>query len=324
MTQISTNFAEKTVSILGVPTDIGAGDRGGSMGPEALRVAGLEVALKSLGISTKDRGNLGGPSNPMRKRQKGLKHLPEVIEWNQNLKNWVSNCLDQNEFPLILGGDHSLAIGSISGVYEYCKRKNKKLVILWLDAHADFNTAETSPTGNIHGMPVAVLCGQGHPDLIQITGSKDGIHPHAWYQVGIRSVDAQEKILLNNSIIQVSDMRRVDEIGIKEVMNEILKPLSGSDIHLHVSFDVDFLDPGIAPGVATTVQGGPNYREAQLVMELIHDSGLMASLDVMELNPAFDNKNQTALLAVELIESLFGRQILALNPAGNPNFRSSL
>jgi len=209
----------------------------------------------------------------------------------------------------MLGGDHCLGIGSITAVARHCRETGKKLCIIWLDAHADFNTSEVTPSGNIHGMPVACLCGLGPDALTQLGGSKPAIQPEEIRQIGIRSVDVGEKRLVNNYGIDIYDMRYIDELGIKRCIEEALEGLD-ENTHVHVSFDVDFLDPSIAPGVGTTVPGGPNYREAQLVMEMIADTGLMASLDIVELNPAFDEHNCTGILAVDLVESLFGKSTL--------------
>jgi arginase len=211
--------------------------------------------------------------------------------------------------PILLGGDHSLAIGSISAVARHCRDTHKKLRVLWLDAHADFNTHTLTPSGNIHGMPMAVLCGQGPRPLIEIGGTVPAIHPKVIRQIGIRSVDAGEKRLVQDADLDVFDMRYIDEMGMRHAMELALATID-ANTHLHVSFDVDFLDATIAPGVGTAVQGGPTYREAQLCMEMIADTGRLASLDVMELNPALDLRNATAILAVDLIESLFGKSTL--------------
>jgi len=221
----------------------------------------------------------------------------------------VSAELAANRLPILLGGDHCLAIGSITAVAQHCRQHGKKLRILWLDAHADFNTSTITPSGNIHGMPVACLCGYGPAELTELGGGKPAISADSIRQIGIRSVDAGEKRLVHDVGLDIYDMRYIDEIGIKRAMEEALEGVD-ADTHLHVSFDVDFLDPDIAPGVGTTVPGGPNYREAQLVMEMIADSGRMASLDIVELNPALDNHNQTGKLAVDLVESLFGKSTL--------------
>lgn len=297
------------VALIGVPTDIGAGHRGSSMGPEAMRVAGIAEALRSRGLEVHDYGNLQGPVNPWQPPVNGYRHLPEVVEWNRLTMEAVYASLTRGELPIMLGGDHCLGIGSITAVARHCRETGKKLCIIWLDAHADFNTSEVTPSGNIHGMPVACLCGLGPDALTQLGGSKPAIQPEEIRQIGIRSVDVGEKRLVNNYGIDIYDMRYIDELGIKCCIEEALEGLD-ENTHVHVSFDVDFLDPSIAPGVGTTVPGGPNYREAQLVMEMIADTGLMASLDIVELNPAFDEHNCTGILAVDLVESLFGKSTL--------------
>lgn len=297
------------ISLLGVPTDIGAGARGASMGPEALRVAGLQAVLESHGLTVEDRGNLQGPGNPWQPPVAGYRHLPEVLAWNTVLHDAVLAELRRERLPIVLGGDHCLGLGSISAVARHCRETGRTLRVLWLDAHADFNTAELTPSGNIHGMPVACLCGYGPPALTGLGGRTPAITPDAVRQIGIRSVDPGEKRLVHEAGLEVFDMRYIDEMGMRHTLEQALKGVD-DHTHLHVSFDVDFLDPEIAPGVGTTVPGGPTYREAQLCMEMIADTGRLASLDVMELNPALDVRNRTAMLAVDLIESLFGKSTL--------------
>ena len=297
------------VSLIGVPTDVGAGTRGARMGPEALRVAGLAQAIEAFGHDVRDCGNLGGPANPWQPAVNGYRHLAEVAEWNRTLHTAMLAELQQNRLPIMMGGDHCLGMGSISAVARHCKATGRKLRVLWLDAHADFNTATLTPSGNIHGMPVACLCGHGPAELVDIGGPGHRLHPRDIRQVGIRSVDPGEKRMLAELGIEVFDMRFIDEMGMRHTM-ELALALVDANTHLHVSLDVDFLDPDIAPGVGTTVRGGPTYREAQLCMEMIADTGKLASLDVVELNPALDVRNQTAELAVDLIESLFGKSTL--------------
>ena len=297
------------VHLIGAPTDIGAGDRGASMGPEALRVAGIDQALRHQGLEVVDTGNLSGPHNPWQPPVEGYRHLPEVIAWNTAVHQAVGEALRAGALPILLGGDHCLAIGSLSAVAQHCRAQGRKLRVLWLDAHADFNTHTVTPTGNIHGMPVACLCGNGPQALTTLGGPAPQLQPSCIRQIGIRSVDPEEKRLVHTAGLDVFDMRYIDEHGMRETMNQALSGLD-DDTHLHVSFDVDFLDPDIAPGVGTTVPGGPTYREAQLCMEMICDSGRLASLDVVELNPAFDVRNRTAQVAVDLIESLFGKSTL--------------
>ena len=301
------------VSLIGAPTDIGAGTRGASMGPEALRVAGLQAALESHGVEVADRGNLAGPHNPWQPPVGGYRHLDEVRLWNEAVHAAVHAELSAGRMPLLLGGDHCLAIGSISAVARHCRETGRKLRVLWLDAHADFNTCERTPSGNLHGMPVAVLAGHGPAALTGLGGTVPALQCKWVRQIGIRSVDAGEKRFVHAQGLEVFDMRFIDEMGMRHAMELALATMDAST-HLHVSFDVDFLDPAIAPGVGTTVPGGPTYREAQLCMEMIADTGLLGSLDVMELNPALDVRNQTAQLAVDLIESLFGKSTLMRAP----------
>jgi arginase len=300
---------QKDISLIGVPTDIGAGARGASMGPEALRVAGLATVLEGHGLQVADRGNLNGPANPWHPPTEGYRHLDEVVAWNQTLHEAVYTELALGRLPIVLGGDHCLGLGSISAVARHCREAGKKLRVLWLDAHADFNTAALTPSGNIHGMPVALLCGMGPAALTGIGGTTPAIAASVVRQIGIRSVDAGEKRLVHKAGLEVFDMRYIDEMGMRHTMEQALAGVD-AHTHLHVSFDVDFLDPEIAPGVGTTVPGGPTYREAQLCMEMIADTGRLASMDVMELNPALDVRNRTAELAVDLIESLFGKSTL--------------
>ena len=300
------------ISLIGAPTDIGAGARGASMGPEALRVAGLQAALEARGLQVADRGNLHGPANPWLPPVDGYRHLPQVVEWNRAVFDAVRDELRQGRLPILLGGDHSLGLGSISAVARHCVDTGRKLRVLWLDAHADFNTSALTPSGNVHGMPVACLCGFGPEALTQLAGMPGGapaLLPEQIRQIGIRSVDAGEKRFVHAQGLEVFDMRFIDEVGMRQTMLQALDGLN-EHTHLHVSFDVDFLDPDIAPGVGTTVPGGPTYREAQLCMEMIADSGRLASLDIVELNPALDVRNKTALLAVDLVESLFGKSTL--------------
>nr|WP_319564845.1 arginase [uncultured Rhodoferax sp.] len=297
------------ISLIGAPTDIGAGSRGASMGPEALRVANIVTVLEGLGLNVQDRGNLTGPRNPWLPPVDGYRHLQEVAQWNQSVHDAVYAELAQKRLPILLGGDHCLGLGSISAVARHCRATGQKLRVLWLDAHADFNTAALTPSGNIHGMPVACLCGYGPDVLTHIGGQVPAIEAKWVRQIGIRSVDEGEKRLVHSAGLEVFDMRYIDEMGMRAAM-ELALALVDANTHLHVSFDVDFLDPDIAPGVGTTVRGGPTYREAQLCMEMIADTGRLASLDVMELNPAFDVRNKTAEVAVDLIESLFGKSTL--------------
>ncbi|MCA0336052.1 MAG: arginase [Actinobacteria bacterium] len=297
------------ISLIGAPTDIGASVIGARLGPGALRVAGLTRALEAFGHQVHDRGDLTGPDNPMLPPVDGYRHLPEVIQWNQTLHDAVRAEIAGGHLPIVLGGDHCLAVGSISAVARHCREQGKPLRVLWFDAHADFNTASITPSGNLHGMPVACLLGHGPAGLTGMAGSTPALSHDEVRQVGLRSVDQGEKHLLREVGIECYDMRRLDEIGMRKTMKKVLEDLP-EDAHLHVSLDLDFIDPDIAPGVGTPVRGGPTYREASLCMEMIADTGRLGSIDIVELNPALDHRNATAELAVDLIESLFGKSTL--------------
>ncbi|WP_028997407.1 arginase [Azohydromonas australica] len=299
----------RNVSLIGAPTDVGAGARGASMGPEALRVARIGPLLGEMGLDVVDRGNLTGPANPWLPPVEGYRHFDEVLAWNRAVHEAVYAELQAGCFPILLGGDHCLGLGSISAVARHCRDTGQKLRVLWLDAHSDFNTDQITPSGNIHGMPVACLCGYGPKPLVEIGGHVPAVSPKWVKQIGIRSVDAGEKQLLYDAGLEVFDMRYIDEMSMRHTMELALATMDAST-HLHVSFDVDFLDPSFAPGVGTTVMGGPTYREAQLCMEMIADTGRLASLDVMELNPALDVRNRTAEVAVDMVQSLFGKSTL--------------
>jgi arginase len=303
--------ATPTIELIGAPTDIGAAHRGSSLGPEALRVAGIDLMLRKMGLTVIDGGNVAGPPNPDAPVRDGYRHLAETTEWCANLKAAVAVSLAAGRLPLVMGGDHSIAIGSIAAVAEHCAANEKPLTVVWLDAHADFNTPKTSPSGNIHGMPVAVLCGNGPAELTGLGRNLPILDPDELILLGIRSVDHVEKAAVVEAGFTVYDMRDIDERRMRAVMEEVVARLAKRGGHLHLSFDVDFLDPTIAPGVGTTVKGGPTYRESQLCMEMLYETGLLGSMEITELNPALDLRNQTADLMVELVASLFGEQILA-------------
>ena len=305
-----------TIRLIGAPTDIGASVRGAGLGPDALRVAGLPEALQLRGLQVTDQGNLPGPPNPWQPPHAGYRHLPEVVAWNQSIYNAVETALEHQQLPVLLGGDHCLAIGSISAVARHCRTAGRPLRVLWFDAHADANTAHITPSGNVHGMPAACLLGHGPEALTQLGGAV-ALQPHQLHQIGVRSVDAEERAFVATLGYEVFDMRYIDEFGMRATMERALAGLP-PDAHLHVSFDMDCMDPEIAPGVGTAVRGGPTYREIQLCMEMIADTGLLGSVDLVELNPALDVRNQTATLAVDLVESLFGKSTLVRNPAASP------
>ncbi|VWX60112.1 Arginase [Burkholderiales bacterium 8X] len=302
--------AARTLELIGAPTDIGASVRGAGMGPDALRVADLAGTLSRQGFTIVDRGNLSGPATPWDAPSNGLRHLSGSIAWNRAVYDAVAGALTAGHLPILMGGDHSLGIGSISAVARHARQRGKQLRVLWLDAHTDVNTEMTSPSGNIHGMPVACLLGHGPKELVGWSGATAAVAPESMAFIGIRSVDADEKAAIRQLGLTVFDMRHIDEHGMRTTMTEALQGVD-QDTHLHVSFDLDCLDPDYAPGVGTGVRGGPTWREMQLCMEMIADTGQLASLDVVELNPALDLRNQTAEVAVELIESLFGKSTLA-------------
>ena len=272
------------------------------MGPEALRVANLADKLSRRGFDVIDRGNLQGPVNPWQPPQDGYRHLPQVVAWNQAVHTAVYTELTAGRLPIMLGGDHCLAIGSISAVARYCREQGKKLRVLWLDAHADFNTADVTPSGNIHGMPLASIMGYGPPELTELGGVKPMVEPRNVAIVGVRDLDAKERRLVTESGVHVFTMR--------QVMSDALRCAGDGTAGVAVSLDMDFVDPSDAPGVGTPVRGGATYREAHLALEMIADSGTMVSFELVEINPVIDLHNTTAILGVELILSGMGKKIL--------------
>ena len=299
------------IALVGAPTDVGAGVPGAGMGPEALRVAGLVRALQSCGREVEDTGNLRGPARPdAPQATNGPHHLREAVDWNRAVFDAVDHALTQGDFPLLMGGDHCLAVGSISAVARHCYRQHRHLRVLWLDAHTDVNDETSSRSGNLHGMPVACLLGHGPAPLVGWSGRPAALLPPNITFVGIRSVDTAEKSAIARLHLQVFDMRYIDEHGMRHTMIQALHGIDAGT-HLHVSFDLDCLDPTDAPGVGTGVRGGPTYREMQLCMEMIADTGRLTSLDLMEINPARDVRNRTAELAVDFVRSLLGASTLA-------------
>lgn len=301
------------ITLIDAPSDIGASMLGAAMGPQALKVAGLPAALRALGCDVLVAPAVSGPDNPDRAPVNGYRHLPEVLAWNEGVFRAVSDVLAQSRLPILCGGDHSLAIGSLSAVASHCRERGLRLRVLWLDAHADFNTCDITPSGNVHGMPLACLCGLGPRGLIDLGTTVPVLDAQDVRLIGVRSVDADEKRLVHQHGLEVFDMRYIDEHGMRQAVEQALLGVD-EQTHVHVSLDIDFLDPSIAPGVGTPVCGGPTYREAQLCMEMIADSGRLGSLDVVELNPARDTENASARLAVDLIESLFGKSTLMRAP----------
>ncbi|WP_457103908.1 arginase [Methylobacterium sp. P5_C11] len=296
--------ATRSIALIGAPIEVGTSEPGALMGPAALRTAGLARTLSDLGHAVTDRGDVS-PEGTARDRG-----LHAVAAWTRALSRVVEDALDTGALPLTAGGDHSLSLGSVDGVMRHCGRRGQSVFVLWLDAHADFNTPETSPSGNVHGMPLAALCGEpGFPRLFA-EPAPPPLPPGNVHLFGLRSIDGGERALVTARRVGVTDMRTIDEFGVVAPLRRVLDRVAAQGAHLHVSLDIDFLDPSIAPGVGTTVPGGATFREAHLIMEMLHDSGLVRSLDVVELNPFLDERGRSARVLVELVASLFGRRIL--------------
>lgn len=309
-------MAERTsplppVALIGAPVDEGSGRPGCLMGPAALRVAGLATELERLGRTVRDGGDLRLPNGlPPGMADARMRNAATVAAWTGLIGAEVHDALRAGAVPLVLGGDHSLSIGSINGVARHCAAAGRELFVLWLDAHGDFNTPDTSPSGNLHGMALAALCGEPGLDAVFAGTPRAPVPPGNVALFGVRSVDRGERELLRRRGVEVADMRRLDEEGVSVPLRRFLDRVRAREGALHVSLDVDFLDPALAPGVGTTVPGGATFREAHLVMELLHDSGLVGSLDLVELNPFLDDRGRSALLLVDLVSSLFGRQVM--------------
>ena len=300
-----------TIAIIGAPLDLGAGRRGVDMGPSALRVANLNGRLAALGYQVEDLGNVAVeqpeslPAGPARTR-----YLPQIVQSCTRLARLVDKAVSEGKAPVVLGGDHSVAVGSVSGVTRHFRRQKKSLGLIWIDAHADMNTPETSQSGNVHGMPLACLTGTGPRQLTHVGGFAPKVDPKNVALVGIREVDQLEKPHVRESGVRAFTMRDIDERGLRSVMEEAIQIAGAGTAGFHVSLDMDSVDPQEAPGVGTPVRGGITYREAHLAMEIICDSGRMTSLDVVEVNPVIDEANKTAVLAVELVMSALGKRIL--------------
>jgi len=291
--------------------DLGASRRGVDMGPSALRVAGLQTRLKQLGHQVEDIGNISVKQpEEMSYGEKRAKYLVEIAETCKDLAEAVQKSLEEDHFPLVLGGDHSIAAGAVSGVASFFRKEKKEIGYIWLDAHGDMNTPESSPSGNVHGMPLASVMGYGPTELVDLMGFKPKVEPGNIVIVGARDLDAQERKMMKKSGVHVFTMRDIDERGMREVMSDAIKYAMDDTGGISVSLDMDFVDPSDAPGVGTPVRGGVTYREAHLAMEMIADSEGMASLEVVEINPVIDEHNRTALLGVELILSALGKKIL--------------
>jgi arginase len=299
------------VRIIGVPMDLGQSRRGVDMGPSALRGAGLQARIKQLGNQVEDMGNLEVKQpEEMQVGEKRAKYLQEIAETCKDLATTVEKSLGEGFLPLVLGGDHSIAAGVAAGVSSFYHKDKKQIGYLWLDAHGDMNTPDSSPSGNVHGMPLAAIMGYGAPELVDLLGFKPKAEPGNIVIVGARDLDAQERKIVKKSGIHVFTMRDIDERGMREVMSDALKYAMDDTAGIAVSLDMDFVDPSDAPGVGTPVRGGVTYREAHLAMEMIADTEAMVSLEVVEINPILDEHNRTALLGVELVLSGLGQKIL--------------
>lgn len=295
--------------VLGVPVQDGAGRLGCDMGPSAFRTAGLVTELHNLGYAVEDRGNIApAPLRELRHPNGAIKALPETVAWTEAIIEAAYRASGDG-MPIFIGGDHSLSAGSMTGLARRAASEGREFFVLWLDSHPDFHTLETTASGNLHGVPMAYATGlEGFEGYFPAVATP--INPQNVCMMGIRSVDPAERAVLSTAGVTVHDMRAIDENGIAPLLDAFLKRVATADGILHVSLDVDFLDPGIAPGVGTTVPGGATFREAHLIMEILHDSGLVRSIDLVELNPFLDDRGRTALLMVDLVSSLMGRRVL--------------
>jgi arginase len=301
----------RKATIIGVLMDLGADRRGVDMGPSAIRVADLNERLRRLGYEVQDAGNIPVRNAEMMEvHNPHAKYLPEIAEACQKLADQVEAALEAGSIPIILGGDHSIAIGSVAGLASYYRKHEQRVGVIWFDAHGDMNTPESSPSGNIHGMPFAAILGHGAHELTHISGFAPKVHPEDCVLIGARSVDPDEAVALKASGIRVVTMRELDERGMSAVMDEAMWLASRRTAGFHVTMDMDFVDPDYAPGVGTPVPGGPTYRESHLAMEKVADSGKMLSFELTEVNPVLDAANKTAELGVQLILSAFGKKIM--------------
>lgn len=301
----------RTIRLIGVPLDLGAGRRGTDMGPSAMRIAGLRERLNELGYSVKDNGDIVSKTPEILKvGHERLKYLNEIIRAVTTLADAVEKTFHDHEFPLVLGGDHSIAIGTLAGVSSHFRKQHKKIGVIWVDAHGDMNTPETSPSGNIHGMPLAISMGVGHPKLTAVGGSFIKVDPSKTVLVGIRTLDQGEINHIREMGVTIFTMRDIDEHGIHDIIEKAIQIASRDTAGIHLSFDADSIDPSVAPGVGTPVHGGLTYREAHYVMESLHNCKRVVSAEFVEANPILDTKNQTAKIGVELMASFFGKRII--------------
>jgi len=328
MTQIHSTIRNKgapPVSLLGIPLEAGAGRGGAAMGPAALRTAGIAAELQALGHAVSDLGDVAAGDitcAPVPAESGRMRNLAAIAAWTRAIAEAARAAFAADTFPIFLGGDHALSMGTVSAAAQHARAAGRKLFVLWLDAHADYNTPATSPSGNMHGMPVAALCGEPGLEAVFDGLEHEPVAPSRFHLFGIRSIDPGERQLLKRRGVNVCDMRMIDESGVCRLLQDVIDGVRARDGHLHVSLDVDFLDPALAPGVGTVVPGGATYREAHLIMELLHDSGLVTSLDLVELNPFLDDRGKSALLLVDLVASLFGRKIID-RPASVPGMENA-
>ena len=308
---LSKSPSGKRIRVIGVPLDLGQSRRGVDMGPSAVRVAGLEARLEALGHIVEDAGNIA-VAIPEQKKEgaANAKYLKEITATCTKHAELVTKTLEAGKIPLVLGGDHSVAAGTVAGVSEFYRRQNQKIGLIWIDAHSDMNTPETSPSGNVHGMPLAAIMGLGPSELSNILGASPKVAPENCVLVGVRDIDAAEKANIRKAGIEAFTMRDIDERGMRTIIEEALRLAGRGTAGYHVSLDMDWIDPEDAPGVGTPVRGGATYREAHLAMEIIADHGRMTSFEIVEVNPVIDEHNRTADLAVELANSIFGKKIL--------------
>jgi arginase len=301
----------KTVHLIGAPMDLGSGRRGVDMGPSAIRIAGVSEELRHLGHRVIDEGDVDiGNMEQLQVGNPRARFLAEITKANRQLADKIRRVMRQGHFPLVLGGDHSIAVGTVSGVANWARSRRRRVGVLWVDAHSDINTPQTSPSGNVHGMPLAALLGLGPAPLSRIGGRFRKVDPDNVALVGIRSVDDGERDHLRRLGVHVYTMADVDRHGIHIVMEKAIENVTKGTDYVHVSFDLDAVDPSLAPGVGTPVKGGLDYREAQLVMESLWSAGVMTSLEIVEVNPILDDRNSSAKFAVELLQSAFGKKIL--------------
>jgi arginase len=299
------------VHLLGVPMDLGSGRRGVDMGPSAIRIAGVADRLTELGHKVVDEGDIVIKNmEELKVGHERARYLGEIARAAAIIARKVERIMGLGHFPLVLGGDHSIAVGTVSGIAAHAQRKDQRVGLLWIDAHGDINTPETSPSGNIHGMPLAALLGFGAGELTGVAGPPPKVHPANVALVGIRSLDAGEKKRLKETGVQVHTMSDIDRHGVHRIMQKALARVTDGTDYVHVSFDLDAVDPTVAPGVGTPVKGGLDYREAHLIMEVLADAGVMTSLEMVEVNPILDQGNASAAFAVELVQSAFGKKIL--------------